>query len=147
MRPKAAVKRGVFMRCKVYYMSQRGAAEAVAEAIAGAVGVKPEPLLPAYMPENVDLMFLGCEGSRADRVTLTFIESLGPTRVKRAALFQCARTRGEALARMRAALIARGIPVQEADFFAPTRTLFGGGPQARDLEAAREFAVKSVAEG
>ena len=63
------------MRCKVYYMSQRGSAEQVAEAVASQAGCAMEPLLPAYMPENVDLMFLGCEGARADRVTMQFIET------------------------------------------------------------------------
>jgi hypothetical protein len=133
------------MRCKVYYMSQRGAAEAVAEAVAGAAGVKPEPLLPAYMPENVDLMFLGCEGARADRVTLQFIESLGPSRVKCAALFQCARTRGEALAQMRAALEARGIAVLTKTCHTPVRSLFGLRPEPPDLDAARDFARESIA--
>jgi len=129
------------MRCKVYYMSQRGSAEAVAEAIAGAALCQPEPLLPAYMPENVDLMFLGCESARADKVTLTFIDSLGPARVKRAALFQCARAKGEAVAQMRAALEARGVTVLEKTGFFPLRNLFGGGgPKAAHLEAARAFA-------
>jgi hypothetical protein len=129
------------MRCKVYYMSQRGSAEVVAEAIAGAVGCAPEPLLPAYMPENVDLMFLGCEGARADKVTLTFLETLSPSRVRRAALFQCASTRGEAMTQMRSVLESRGVTVLEKTMLVPLRNLFGGGgPQAAHLEAARAFA-------
>ena len=129
------------MRCKVYYMSQRGSAEAVAEAAASQAGCPVEPLLPAYMPENVDLMFLGCEGARADKVTLTFIESLNPARVRRAALFHCARTKGEAAAQMRAALEARGVAVLEKTHFAPLKNPFGyGGPKAGHLDAARAFA-------
>ena len=135
------MKRGVFMRCKVYYMSQRGSAEVVAEVIASEAKCQPEPLLPAYMPENVDLMFLGCEGARADKVTLTFLESLGPARVRRAALFQCGRTKGDALRQMRSALESRGIVVMEKTYFAPLKNLFGrGGPKAAHLEAARDFA-------
>jgi hypothetical protein len=133
------------MRCKVYYMSQRGSAEAVAEAVASQAGCPVEPLLPAYMPENVDLMFLGCEGARADKVTLTFIESLSPARVRSAALFQCAQAKGEAAAQMRSALEARGITVLEKTFFAPLRNLFGGsGPKAQHLEAARAFARDAI---
>lgn len=129
------------MRCKVYYMSQRGSVEKVAEAIASQAGCPEEPLLPAYMPENVDLMFLGCEGGRADKVTLTFIESLNPARVRCAALFQCTRGGGEAIAQMRSALGARGIEVLEKSYAAPLNNLFGrGGPKARHLEAARAFA-------
>lgn len=128
------------MRCKVYYMSQRGSAEAVAEAVADQAGCAMEPLLPAYMPENVELMFLGCEGARADRVTLQFIESLSPCRVRRAALFQCS-SGGEALRQMREALEARGVTVAEKTFQAPMKNLFGrGGPNAAHLENARAFA-------
>lgn len=132
------------MRCKVYYMSQHGSAASIAEAIAGVAGCQPEPLLPAYMPENVELMFLGCEGVRADRVTLSFIESLSPTRVRNAALFHCARTRGEALLQMRSALQARGVNILEKTYSAPLRGLLGGGPNASDLEAARAFAKASL---
>jgi hypothetical protein len=124
-------------------MSQHGSAEAVAEAVAGAAGCQPEPLMPAYMPENVDLMFLGCEGARADRVTIKFIESLGPSRVKNAALFHCAGARGEALSQMRTALQARGVQVLENTFFAPVRALFCQGPKPEALEAARDFARAS----
>ncbi len=128
------------MRCKVYYMSQRGSAEAIAEAVASEVGCAMEPLLPAYMPENVDLMFLGCEGARADRVTMQFIETLSPSRVRRAALFQCPGG-GEALHQMRQALQARGVAVAEKTFRAPLKNLFGrGGPKAADLQSARAFA-------
>lgn len=129
-------------------MSQRGSAEAVAVAIAEAVGCAPEPLLPAYMPENVDLMFLGCEGARADRVTLDFIASLSSGRVQSAALFQCARTPGEALLQMRAALAARGIRVLERSLSAPIRNLFGrGGPRPGHLESARAFARHCIESG
>lgn len=128
------------MRCKVYYMSQRGSAEQVAEAVASQAGCAMEPLLPAYMPENVDLMFLGCEGARADRVTMQFIETLSPSRVRKAALFQCA-AGFEALNQMRQALIARGIQVVDETYRAPLKNMFGcGGPKAAHLESARAFA-------
>jgi len=133
------------MRRKVYYMSQRGPAELVAEAIAREAGCRPEPLLPAYMPENVDLMFLGCEGDRADKVTLSFIASLNPNRVRRAALFQCAGNRGQAVHQMRAALVTRGITVAERVFTAPNKNLFGrGGPTQADIDAARDFAKAAI---
>ena len=128
------------MRCKVYYMSQRGSAEIVAEVLAAEALCTMEPLLPAYMPENVELMFLGCEGARADRVTLQFIESLSPSRVRRAALFQCAGG-GEALREMRQALEARGVAVAERTFRAPLKNLISrGGPKAEHLQSARAFA-------
>lgn len=132
------------MRCKVYYMSQRGSAEAIAEVVAGAALCQPEPLLPAYMPENVELMFLGCEGLRADKVTLQFIESLSPSRVRSAALFQCARARGDAIAQMRSALEARGIAVLDEALHTPVRSLMGSGIRPSDLMAARAFAKAAL---
>jgi hypothetical protein len=129
------------VRCKVYYMSQRGSVEIVAEAISSVSGCVTESLLPAYMPENIELMFLGCEGARADRVTMMFIASLNPNRVRSAALFQCARVPGDALVQMRAALEARCIRVLTETLTTPIKNAFGrGGPDAEHLDAARNFA-------
>ena len=74
---------------RVHYVSAKGSAEMVAESIAREMKIVKEPLLPAYMPENIALMFLGCEGTKADKVTMSFINSLNSSRVANAALFCC----------------------------------------------------------
>ena len=61
------------MKGRVHYVSPKGCAEMVAEAIAREIKIVKEPLLPAYMPENIILMFLGCEGTKADKTTMEFI--------------------------------------------------------------------------
>ncbi len=126
------------MRTRVHYVSPKGSAEQVAEVIARVSHCTKEPLLPAYMPENIALMFLGCEGSKADRVTLEFISSMNRERIRNAALFCCGK--GEALDQMKKALEGRGVNVLPQTFTAPVKGLFGGGPQESDLEAAKKFA-------
>lgn len=132
------------MRIRVHYVSPKGSAEQVADAIAREVKCVKEPLLPAYMPENVKLMFLGCEGSKADKVTLDFIASLNPNRVSNAALFHCGKD-NQALCQMRKALNDKGINVLDFSLNAPLKGLFGGGPSQADLDRARQFADDAIA--
>ncbi len=130
------------MRTRVHYVSPKGSAEQLAEVIARVSHCTKEPLLPAYMPENIALMFLGCEGSKADKVTMEFISSMNPERVKNAALFCCGK--GEALDQMKKALQSRGVNVLPQTLTAPVKGLFGGGPQQSDLDAAKKFAEDCI---
>ena len=132
------------MKCRVHYVSPKGSAEAVAEAIARECKCVKEPLLPAYMPENITLMFLGCEGSKADKVTLQFIASMNKQRVANAALFNCGKGT-EALNQMRDALKSRGVNVLDKTFTAPVKGLFGGGPTQADLDNAKKFTQECMA--
>ena len=127
------------MRIKVHYVSQKGCAKSIADVIAGTCQCTKEALLPAYMPENIDLMFLGCEGGKADKVTMDFINVMNRERVRNAALFCCG-AGPEAVSQMRKALVARGVNVLDRSFTAPLKGLFGGGPKPGDLSAAAEFA-------
>ncbi len=132
------------MKCRVHYVSPKGSAQAVAEAISRECGCPHEPLLPAYMPENIQLMFLGCEGGKADKITLEFIGSMSSERVRNAALFCCGKG-DDAIDQMKKALGKRGVNVLDMRFNAPLKGLFGGGPTEADLSAAREFAKSCIA--
>lgn len=132
------------MKIRVHYVSPKGSAEQVAEAIAREAKCVKEPLLPAYMPENIQLMFLGCEGGKADKVTLEFIRSLNSNRVANAALFVCGKEDGVALAQMRQALLNQGVNVLKQTLTAPVKGLFGGGPGKADLERAQQFCADCV---
>ena len=93
------------MNIKVYYVSPKGCAQEIAEAIARECRCTKEPLMPAYPPEGVAMMFIGCEGSKADKVTMDFISSLNTNRVRNAALFSCSPRRDNvAIEEMRQAL-------------------------------------------
>lgn len=139
------------MKGRVHYVSKKGAAEMVAEAIAREVKIVKEPLLPAYMPENVVLMFLGCEGTKADKVTMEFIGTLTAKRVKNAALYCCnAKKSDAAIQQMKAALTTAGINVLDSTFVCTGKALFGGkNPTEEDLQAASKWAeacMKQVSE-
>ena len=77
------------MKTRIHYTSPKGSAEAVAEAIAREATQPKEPLPPAYMPEAVPLMFLGCEESngKIDKVMQAFISTMDTKRVMHVALF------------------------------------------------------------
>ncbi|MBR3929415.1 MAG: hypothetical protein IKJ65_10485 [Clostridia bacterium] len=134
------------MNIKVYYVSPKGCAEAIADAIAREVKCTKEALMPAYPPENVQMMFIGCEGSKADKVTMEFLNSLNTNRVRNAALYSCnAKRDNAAIEQMREVLTARGINVLKGSVAFPGKSLFGGKrPGAEDLENARNYAKECI---
>lgn len=134
------------MKCRVHYVSPRGSAETIAEAIASDAMCEKEPLLPAYMPEGVQLMFLGCEGSRADKVTLQYISQMTPARVRHAALFACGHFPAYAIEQMRTALIAKGIDVLEDALAVQMKCMLCAKPKADDILAAHAFAKSCMRE-
>lgn len=134
------------MNIKVYYVSPKGCAESIADAIAREVKCTKEALMPAYPPENVAMMFIGCEGGKADKVTMEFLASLNTNRVRNAALYSCnAKRDNVAIEQMREALTARGINVLKGSIAFPCKSLFGGKrPDAEDLENARKYARECI---
>lgn len=131
------------MKGRVHYVSPKGSAEIVAESVSRAVKCVKEPLLPAYMPENVVLMFLGCEGGKADKVTMEFISSMNSSRVQNAALFCCNAKKNDApIQQMKKALEERGVKVLDETFVCTGKGMFGGKqPDQADLEAAAKWAL------
>lgn len=136
------------MAVKVYYVSPKGCAESIADAIAKEIGgnTKTEALMPAYMPENVSMMFIGCEGSKVDKVTVEFLNSLNVSRVRNAALFSCSPKKDNgAIEGMREILESKGINVLAGSKAFPGKGFLSGKkPGPEDLEAARKFAVESM---
>ena len=132
------------MKYKIYYTSSRNVAETIAYTIGDVIGSAPERLNPAYMPDNVDLMFLGCDGSHPDEVILNFISALKPSRVKFAALFNTnSKLTLKGIERMRSLLQERGIQVLPDPLVCVSR------PFQKDLEgfdraAVLDFANESV---
>ena len=134
------------MKGRVHYFSSKGSADAVAEAIAREIKIVKEPLLPAYMPEGIILMFLGCEGTKPDKTTMEFIRSLNNKRVENAALFCCNPKKSDAaISVMRDALKAQGINVLDKSFVCTGKGFLSGkAPTDQDLDAARKFAAECV---
>ena len=141
------MKAGVFpMLRRLHYVSPKGCAEMVAESISHAIDTVKEALPPAYMPENIGLMFLGCEGTKADKTTLEFISTLNPKRVSTAALFCCnAKQSDAALQQVKAALQAQGIKVMDSTYVCSGKGLFGGkNPSEAELAGAAKWALKCM---
>lgn len=135
------------MKARVHYVSPKGSAEVVAEVLARECKCVKEPLLPAYMPEGVAIMFLGCEGTKPGKVMMEFINSMNKERVANAALFCCNPKKSAApLEQMKSALEARGIRVMKQTFVCTGKGLFGKAPSDADLEDAKKFAHSVVSE-
>ena len=98
--------------------------------------------MPAYMPENVRLMFVGCEGAKPDKATLEFLGSLNSNRVKTAALFVCnPKLDASPIEQMRAVLEDRGIRVLDITAAYPGKGFLSGKkPGPNDILAAEAFA-------
>ncbi|MCR4578089.1 MAG: hypothetical protein K5784_09305 [Clostridiales bacterium] len=130
------------MNVKVYYTSPKGCAAAIAKAIASQAGCQAEALMPAYMPENVRLMFMGCEGTKPDKAVLEFLGSLNSNRVRTAALFVCNPKRDPApMEQMRTVLEDRGIHVLDISAAYPGKGFLSGKkPGPDDILAAEAFA-------
>ena len=129
------------MNIKVYYVSPKGSATAIAEKISQTCKSTKEALMPAYMPENVSLMFLGCEGNKVDKSTLEFINSLNDKRVRHAALYCCNPKKDTApIEEMKSILESKSIPVVASMAFPGKGFMSGKKPGEADLKAAAEFA-------
>lgn len=134
------------MITKVYYVSPKGNAMAIADAISRACSCTKEALMPAYMPENVTLMFLGCEGSKADNSTVEFLNSLNNKRVRHAALYCCnPKLDKGAIEQMKSILESKDIQVVAEKAFPGKGFLCGKKPGEEDFKAATAFAQEAMA--
>ncbi len=130
------------MNIKVYYSGKRGCADTIASVMAKELGTNKEALMPAYPPENVPLMFIGCEGAKADPVTLEFLRTINPGRVRSAALFACSpKAQGDAVSQMRECLEGKGVTVLPNPPTFSGKGAFGGRrPDDEEIEKARKYA-------
>ena len=130
---------------RLHYVSPKGSAELLAARIGQDADVIKEALPPAYMPENIALLFLGCEGSKADKTTMEFINMLNPQRVTYAALYCCNPKKSDApIQQMKAALTAQGIKVLDDAYVCSGKGgLFGGKhPTDEEIKGAAKWAAE-----
>ena len=138
------------MKCRVHYTSPKGCAETIAEVIAREAKQPKEPLPPAYMPEAVPLMFLGCEeaGGKIDKVMSAFVNTMDTGRVTHVALFTTApKLTSKSAEAIKAVLQGKGIKVMSEILIANGKGgLFAGGklPTNEDLNKAAEWAKKQI---
>lgn len=140
------------MNVRVAYFSATGNTRKVAGAIARGAGCA-EADIGAWSPEGqVDLLFLGGavyanHGHGLHAALKDFVARLDPGCVKQVAVFGTGFIHSDAVARLKALIEARGIPVRAESFFCLGRfALFNlGHPSTKDLAAAEDFARRTVA--
>ena len=135
------------MKGRLHYVSPKGSAELIAAQIGQEVQMIKEALPPAYMPENVMLMFLGCEGGKADKITMEFIKTLNAKRVANAALFCCNPKKDDkAIQQMKEALTAQGVKVLDSAYVCTGKGgLFGGKhPTDEEIKGAAKWAKECM---
>lgn len=133
------------MRTKVMYYTKSGNTQKVAEAIAEAANTNAELLPPAYMPDRVDLLFIGAGTymGNAPRKVRDFIKILNPAKIKNVAVFATCGGEDKAIIKMKELLKAQGMNVVDETFLCKGKTFgffFRKHPNAQDLENARNFA-------
>ncbi|MDR2665457.1 MAG: flavodoxin [Oscillospiraceae bacterium] len=131
------------MNVAVRYHSDSGNTKKVADAIAGALGVKAETA--SYPVHDVDILFMGSAihaGKLPYEVT-SFFNAVGPASVKKIAVFGTSLSGRPPVSLIRAIAIPRGIQVAGESFACPGRYLMfkRGRPNSEDLAAAEKFAL------
>jgi flavodoxin len=140
------------MRARIVYLSKTGNTAKVAKAMGEALGLEAEPLDRAGEGLETELLFLGCAvyatyNHDVDPLVKGFIASLEPSKVGLVVLF-CTGFQDRAIGIIRPLLERRGLAVAKDGFFCRGRFLFFNfaHPGAADLEAAKAFARRSLAE-
>lgn len=137
------------MKVKVFYHSKSGNTKKIAEAIAKATGQVAEAIPPAYPPENLDVLFLGAgiRAGKVDKKMEEFVRTLNPNRAKKVVVFGTAGSPEGAYPVMKKMLEEKGITVSSDYFMCKGKWFFfmdRGHPNAQDLKAAEEFAMKVI---
>jgi flavodoxin len=140
------------MNAKIFYFSQTGNTKKVAEAMAGATGLRAEKIGGRENGVKADLLFLGAAVyATSDHgpvpAVLDFIGSLDPAKVKEACIFTTGFKEGDACGKLRGLLERRGIKVRKESFYCPGRFFLffnHGRPNAEDLRRAGEFARQAL---
>lgn len=138
------------MKVKVMYHTRKGNTEKVAHAIAQTVGLKTAELVPpAYLPENLELLFLGggLYAGKIDKTMEKFIHMLNPDRVRNVALFGTTGGQDKGIQQMKELLEKQGINVLSESFLCKGRffVFFNRKhPNEIDLQEAQSFAKRVV---
>ena len=135
------------MKGRVHFVSPKGSAALIAAEIGKQANMIPEALPPAYMPEGAIIMFLGCEGGKADKITMEFIKTLNSKRVNNAALFCCNPKKDDKpIQQMKEALTAAGVKVLDSSYVCSGKGgLFGGKhPTDEEVKGAAKWAKECL---
>jgi len=130
----------------VIYKSRSGNTAKLAEAVAGAIGVKAQPVSDNPAVNGVDTLFVGASiyAERIDKALRVFLPALDKSQVKKVVVFGTACGPKSAHGEIKALLAPKGIEVADEFFQCRGKFLFinKGRPDEADLKAAADFAKK-----
>ena len=135
------------MEIAVRYYTKTGNTRRLAEAIAGAAGVKALPI-STPVTEQVDILFLGNSyyAFSIDPEVRNFIKTLDKNKVKRIVNFGSAAMLNSTYKKVKAEADKVGIPMDEHEFHCKGefKGIHKGRPNEDDLKAASEFARQLI---
>lgn len=137
------------MKIAVRYTSRGGNTKKIADAIAGAAGVRAETS-QVPLDSAVDLLFLGgaVYAGGIDPALRSFIQTLAPEQVAWVAVFSTAAVKQSAYPEIRRLVQAQGIPVADEEFHCRGQftLMHRGRPNEEDMRNAADFAAKLARE-
>ncbi|MCD8286990.1 MAG: flavodoxin [Clostridia bacterium] len=133
----------------VRYFSKGGHTKAVAEAIAGALGLEARDIA-APIEEPVDILFLGASvyWGGVNGAVKDYINALGKEKIGKAVIFSTSGMAERAYPQMSKLLSGAGIAVETENFYCRGQFMGmnKGRPNEDDLKAAAEFALKMASD-
>ena len=138
------------MRAAVRYFSKGGGTKRLAEAVAGAVGVRALPI-DQPLTEKVDVLFLGNSyyAFSIDPAVRDFVKGLKKEMVGKIVNFGSAAMLNSTYKKVKAEADRVGIPMDEREFHCKGefKGIHKGKPDESDLKDAAAFARKIVGQG
>ena len=133
------------MTYAIRYYTRTGHTKQLADAFSEVLGVPAETTKTA-LSEPCDILFFGggLYAASLDANIKSFIDSLNPELIGKAVLFTSSAINSGVYGKMRKALEARGIKVEDDNFYCKGAFKFiaAGHPDDEDIAAAKEFARK-----
>ena len=129
------------MKTAVRYYSRSGNTKLLAEALARGAGTEAVSVEGGELTERADVLFVGgaLYAYGLDKKLRAWLDALDPGKVGKAVVFSTSWLSRHGLELIRQALTEKGIPVDEAAFYAKNR------PTPEQLAAAERFAGEKVA--
>ena len=138
------------MKAKIVYYSQTGNTKKVAEAIAEFLSCKAEPVASALDVGELDVLFIGGAvyatfNHDVNPAIKALLKALDPSRVKKVAFFSTYAF-GSSVGKLVGFAKDLGLNVPDEAFACKGRFLFfnPGAPSKKDLQKARDFALRVV---
>lgn len=132
------------MISNVVYLSRKGGAQRIADAIAAECGTEAHNIAERHVLGQTDLLFVGTGiyGHQPEQEILNYLDNLPLNTIRGAAVFSVSKDGRDHMELVVNLLRHKGIAVYPKHFFCPKQSLFRnhGRPNSVDVMNARAFA-------